>query len=270
MQPTRQAICSFEKFHGSGNDFIIIESSSLQRNLLPGEIKFLCDRRMGIGADGLIFLEAISGADFSMRYFNADGNESTLCGNGGRCIAWYAFLHGYAAKDIRFIALNNIHKARILESTEDTALVTLNMPDVTDIHVYNNYTTLNTGSPHYVTFTDNPAGLDVKKLGAEIRYSPLFEKKGINVNFVSLSGQSLFVRTYERGVEDETLSCGTGVTASALTAAFLHRHLQSPLLVQTLGGKLTVNFEHTAEGFSNIWLEGPAVRVFRGNISLPL
>ncbi|HRY32727.1 MAG TPA: diaminopimelate epimerase [Bacteroidales bacterium] len=270
MPPTQTAECHFEKFQGCGNDFIILEESSLPKKLRPAEIKYLCDRKMGIGADGLILLEASSVADFSMRYFNADGNESTLCGNGGRCIAWYACLHGIAGKELHFNALNRTHKARILEFSGDTSLVTLNMPDVTGIQVYNNYTILDTGSPHYVSFPGQLSGLDVKELGAEIRFSPPFAEKGINVNFVSLTAQSLFVRTYERGVEDETLSCGTGVTASALSAAFLHSHLQSPLTVQTLGGQLSVYFRRTANGFTDVWLEGPAVRVFRGNVILPV
>lgn len=222
-------------------------------------ISKICDRRFGIGADGLICVENSDEADFRMVYFNSDGNESTFCGNGGRCVVVFAKQLGIIQNQTRFLAKDGMHEAEILGQE-----VRLRMIDVQEIRSLENGFDLFTGSPHFVCLEENIPGLDVKTKGAEIRYSEQYKKEGINVNFLEQKKDKILVRTYERGVEDETFSCGTGVTASALVAANLG--LTSPIFVETPGGKLSVEFSRTGESsFINIFLKGPAELVFEGD-----
>lgn len=255
---------SFYKYQGTGNDFIMIDNR--QRTFDETNTKLinrLCDRRFGIGADGLILLQDHPDYDFEMVYFNADGNTSSMCGNGGRCIVAFAAFLGVIKDAATFLAADGPHEAYL-----DEGIVHLKMKDVNKIEVqHGNYFT-NTGSPHYVAFVDNVETLDVYSHGKEIRYSDRFFCEGTNVNFVQKQvGNSIFVRTYERGVEDETFSCGTGVTASALAAAL--EGAQSPVTIRTLGGDLQVSFDRISEQeFRSIFLIGPAEQVFEGTISI--
>lgn len=257
---------NFYKYQGTGNDFVMIDNrrhviSKNSTNL----IKRLCDRKFGIGADGLILLEApeVSGEDFKMVYFNADGRESSMCGNGGRCIVAFARFLGIIEDKASFTAIDGHHDAVISEDE-----VGLKMADVSDVSETELAVFLNTGSPHHIVFTEDLDELDIKTLGSRIRYSDLYSGRGgTNVNFVQARGDLGFkVRTYERGVEDETLSCGTGVTAVALAAYVTGRSLDQTIHLQTPGGELSVSFEKADKGFKNIWLHGPAKQVFKGEI----
>jgi len=255
---------SFWKYQGAGNDFVMIDNRNgfFSPNALS--IKRLCNRQFGIGADGLICLETAPDADFAMVYFNADGNESTFCGNGGRCIVAFATELGLVNTNqkARFRAKDGFHLA-----WWEGDFIALQMKNVDRVEQQGNDYILDTGSPHFVRFTNEVASLPVPTLGAEIRYNKQFENEGINVNFVQQkSGSTIFVRTYERGVEDETLSCGTGVTASAIAAAL--KGMPSPIQVQTPGGDLQVSFLREESGFENVVLTGPATLVFKGTIEL--
>lgn len=252
----------FYKYQGTGNDFVMIDNRNLQ---FPKEqliIEKLCDRRFGIGGDGLILLENEEGFDFKMVYYNSDGNESTMCGNGGRCLVAFAFFLDIFESKCKFNAVDGLHEAEIRNGT-----VKLKMIDVPEIENFENDFVLNTGSPHYVKYVEHINDYDVYTNGKNIRNSEKFFKEGINVNFIEqLSDNELFVRTYERGVEDETYSCGTGVTASALT--YLQKNNQSNIAIKTLGGNLKVYAQKNNSGFSDVWLEGPAKQVFKGTIQL--
>ncbi|HET8854994.1 MAG TPA: diaminopimelate epimerase [Salinimicrobium sp.] len=254
----------FFKYQGTGNDFVIIDNrrhvmSKNNTNL----IKLFCDRKFGVGADGLILLEGPSDpkTDFAMVYFNADGKESSMCGNGGRCIVSFAAFLGIIKKEGIFSAVDGLHQAMILDDK-----IFLRMKDVPRIEMNSDSIFVDTGSPHHVIFTDNTNEIDVKKKGALIRYSENYSGiGGVNVNFVESTGTDFFnVRTYERGVEDETLSCGTGVTAVALAASASGRTGGFSVNLSTPGGELTVSFEPLDEGYTNIWLSGPAEKVFKG------
>ena len=257
----------FFKYQGTGNDFIIMDNrDGVYSSLLPAQVKHLCDRRFGIGADGLMLLNDRINYDFEMKYYNADGNESSMCGNGGRCLVRFASHVGIQKSMYRFIAIDGDHIAEIDHNNNE---VRLKMKDVNHVEKNLTHSVLNTGSPHYVKFVADVAQLDVYKAGHEIRNSAEFAKEGINVNFVeTLSADTIYVRTYERGVEDETLSCGTGVTASALIAAhnengFNHVNVKTP------GGSLSVEYEKiNAQHFRNIWLCGPATSVYKGAIDI--
>jgi diaminopimelate epimerase len=256
----------FYKYHGTGNDFIILDNRDGQySSLSPEQVEKLCNRHFGIGADGLMLLNKKEGYDFEMKYFNADGQESTMCGNGGRCLVKFAYNHGIHRSTYHFIAIDGVHEAEI----ETDGEICLKMQDVDQVEEHSSYYLLNTGSPHFVKFASNILEVDVVATGREIRYSKQFAAEGINVNLVEPIGEnSIYVRTYERGVEDETLSCGTGVTAAALLNAHNERGFNS-VVVKTPGGQLSVEYDKTGENsFTNIWLCGPAQFVFEGEIEV--
>ncbi|HLK28418.1 MAG TPA: diaminopimelate epimerase [Puia sp.] len=255
----------FYKYQGTGNDFIIIDNRNWSITDLPvNKVKLLCDRRFGVGADGLMLLNPKTGYDFEMKYYNADGRESSMCGNGGRCMIKFAYDLGIHKSSYHFLAVDGEHDGEI-----DGEIVNLKMKDVDGITEYDNDFILNTGSPHYVKNVSDVMDYDVYHEGMEIRYSEKFGKEGINVNFVEEKGpDEIVVRTYERGVEDETLSCGTGVTASALVCH--HNDAgYNEVTVITKGGKLTVKYDRIDENtFRDIWLCGPAQRVFEGEVEI--
>ncbi|RYF72395.1 MAG: diaminopimelate epimerase [Cytophagaceae bacterium] len=255
----------FAKYQGTGNDFILIDD---RNNTFPTHnqtlVAQLCHRRFGIGADGLILLQNQADYDFRMVYFNADGAEGSMCGNGGRCIVRFAHDLGVFKTHTRFLAVDGEHLAEV-----DGEEVRLKMSDVPSMDNQTGYTFLNTGSPHVVKFIDGLSAYDVVSEGRQLRNDSAFAPGGTNVNFTErVKGNGLFVRTYERGVEDETYSCGTGVTAAALVAYQQHQ-LASPISIRTIGGNLRVAFTPQADGsFTDIYLIGPAQRVFGGNITL--
>jgi len=256
----------FYKYQGTGNDFVILDNRKNEYpNLSTKQIKFICDRHFGIGADGLMLLGKKEGYDFEMVYYNADGNESSMCGNGGRCLVKFASDRGIFKSTYHFIAIDGEHLAEI--DTHGT--VSLQMQDVNAVAFHKTFAVLNTGSPHFVKFATNVPEIDVFTTGNEIRYSKEFAPDGINVNFVeSINDNSIFVRTYERGVENETLSCGTGVTAAALLSAHNEKGFNT-VIVKTPGGNLRVKYDRIDEQhFENIWLCGPAVFVFKGEIEV--
>jgi diaminopimelate epimerase len=254
---------TFYKYQGTGNDFVMIDNrqQTFNKNNTK-QIAFLCDRRFGIGADGLILLENHDTLDFKMVYYNADGNESSMCGNGGRCLVAFAKQLGVITNKATFEAIDGLHHAFI-----DDDIVKLQMQDVASIEKHPNHVFLNTGSPHHVQFEDALNDFDIKTEGANIRYGAPYYEVGTNVNFVKKESASRFlVRTYERGVEEETLSCGTGVTAVALAMHRLEETDKNIITLQTQGGDLQVSFDNTTDGYRNIWLIGPAKFVFKGEI----
>jgi len=259
-------LLQFSKYQGTGNDFILIDNRQHLIELNSKQIAFLCHRQFGIGADGLMLLELEVGVDFKMVYFNSDGNESSMCGNGGRCITAFAKHLGLIADKAKFIAIDGLHEANINQHDE----VALKMKDVKSVEQQDNYFYLDTGSPHYVAMVNDLTHLDVYQAGKKIRYNERFAETGTNVNFIEKNEESIFVRTYERGVENETLSCGTGVTAAALVANMLGvSSSKNNCQIKTLGGNLEVTFEKVLENtFYNIWLKGPAQKVFSGQIEL--
>ncbi|WP_046246617.1 diaminopimelate epimerase [Hymenobacter terrenus] len=265
----------FHKYQGTGNDFVMIDDRARTFDETDQAlIARLCHRRFGIGADGLILLREKLGFDFEMVYFNADGHPSSMCGNGGRCTVAFARFLGLIADQTRFLAVDGPHEARI----EPDGIVRLRMIDVAapqPAEVGEEDVFLHTGSPHHVHFLDpseSPklAEFNVFAAGHDIRYHQAYDPTGTNVNFVEVPAdpnEPWPVRTYERGVEDETLSCGTGVTAVALAAS--QRGATSPVRLRTPGGELEVAFEQQPSGsFTNVWLSGPAVRVFGGGVEL--
>lgn len=255
----------FSKYQGTGNDFVILDNRANRYKLKPEQIRFLCDRRFGIGADGLMMLGQAEGYDFSMAYYNADGNEGSMCGNGGRCLVSFANHVGIHKNAYKFIATDGPHEAEM----DLDGLVRLKMKDVDKVKQVADHFELDTGSPHYVKFINDVKTYEVTREGRAIRSSKEFLDKGINVNFVqNVNDHTIFVRTYERGVEAETLSCGTGVTASALMAAHNDTGFNQVDVV-TLGGKLSVEFDRTGDNeFRNIWLVGPATFVFSGELTV--
>lgn len=255
----------FHKYQGAGNDFIMVDNRSL---VFPkNNIKLihkLCDRRFGIGADGLILLEPSEKQDFTMVYFNADGKEGSMCGNGGRCIVAFAKKLHIIKNETTFEAVDGLHFAKI-----ENDLVNLQMSDVENIEIYDTHTFLNTGSPHHVSFCDTVSSLNVAEMGSKIRYGAPYFEEGTNVNFVEqISGNSFKVRTYERGVEDETLACGTGVTAVAIAANKTNKTSEDKIYIEVLGGKLEVSFKKEGNSYKNVFLKGPAQFVFKGKITV--
>ena len=258
----------FSKYQGTQNDFVIIDNRAGNIHLSEAQIEFICDRRKGIGADGLMLLGTTEGYDFSMTYYNANGKEGSMCGNGGRCLTQYAFDQGIKKDTYSFIAVDGPHESKI----DEEGWVHLKMIDVKavekniegDVTFY----VLNTGSPHYIEFVDSVNSVDVVGLGQMIRYNERFKAEGINVNFVQQEEGQLIVRTYERGVENETFSCGTGVTASALIAG-IEKLGEQRINIETLGGKLAVSFNNRGDNtFDNIYLMGPGTFVFSGSLEI--
>jgi diaminopimelate epimerase len=252
------------KYHGAGNDFLMLNNLSGSLHLDARLISALCDRHFGIGADGLIMLEAARDYDFTMRYYNSDGRESTMCGNGGRCITAFALMEGAIGNKVVFQAADGLHEASILDASFPLFKVKLQMRDVQGFTRTGDDIVINTGSPHYVTWRTDPAQLDILSEAHAVRYSPIYALEGINVNFAGVSDEGLFVRTYERGVEAETLSCGTGVTATAMAYA-IRRKLAGRIEtdVTTAGGNLKVTFIRNEDSFSEVWLLGPVKFVFK-------
>jgi diaminopimelate epimerase len=255
-------IIEFYKYQGTGNDFIMIDDREKEFDLTDNDlIAALCERRMGIGADGLILLREHDTLDFEMIYFNADGKESSMCGNGGRCIIAFAQMLEMTGNETTFMAIDGEHKGRLMDDG-----IYLQMQDVKKIEGVGDGLVLNTGSPHYIEMVDELDYIDVDKQGRKIRNSVPFKKDGINVNFV-LDANELQVRTYERGVEAETLSCGTGVVATAIAMHYANCIEETLVNVKTKGGELTVSFEEFNGGYRNIWLSGEASMVFAGEFA---
>lgn len=255
----------FYKYQGAGNDFILIDNrdNSVDHHN-PKLISGLCDRRFGIGGDGLMLLQNKDGYDFEMIYYNADGQPSSMCGNGGRCIVAFAKFLGVIESETEFLAVDGPHYAKI---SDEGDWVSLQMIDVREVNTDADAYVLNTGSPHYVKLVDGLEQRNVYQEGHAIRNNATYRKNGINVNFVEPMKEGYFVRTFERGVEDETFACGTGVTAVALAMA-QHKqqtgHITTPIKV--LGGNLNIRFDYDGTAFTEIFLEGPAVRVFEGDV----
>ncbi|NQU85310.1 MAG: diaminopimelate epimerase [Mariniphaga sp.] len=255
----------FWKYQGAGNDFVIIDNRKMwfdSNNI--SLIKFLCDRCFGVGSDGLMLLQNHKDYDFEMLYFNSDGPEASMCGNGGRCIVSFAKKLGIIQTNTTFMAVDGLHKA-VVESDQQ---VNLKMIDVSSFENISDDYFLDTGSPHYVRFIEEIDSLDVYSEGRKIRYNDRFKETGTNVNFTKLGKNELTVYTYERGVENETLACGTGITAAALCAAIKTGIDKGEFKVKAKGGNLSVLFEKEGNGFKNVWLKGPATFVFEGEIEV--
>ena len=259
----------FYKYQGTGNDFVMIDNRS---QFFPKDdvklIEHLCNRRFGIGGDGLILLENHATTDFKMVYYNSDGNQSSMCGNGGRCLVAFAKKLNVIENHATFLAIDGLHHATVA----DDGLVALQMKDVDSVKVALDYVFLDTGSPHHVAFVDDLKNYNIKEEGAKIRYGDLYKTAGSNVNFVNQlrdSNQSnhFAMRTYERGVEDETLSCGTGATAVAIAMNKLEKTNSTIIQLEVEGGKLEVSFDRNGDKFTNVFLKGPAEFVFKGTIS---
>ncbi|MCT4665370.1 MAG: diaminopimelate epimerase [Flavobacteriales bacterium] len=256
----------FDKYQGTGNDFIIIDGRENDIQLSEEQIQFLCDRKFGIGADGLMLLRDDSKYDFKMQYFNSDGRESTMCGNGGRCLA--AFAHDLGCIDYKgkFTAIDGLHEVVFEGKTVSVKMNDLESYDMIDDNYF-----LDTGSPHYVTFLKDFSHLDIITDAHKVRYADRFEENGgTNVNFVMKDEEkdTFWIRTYERGVEDETFSCGTGATAAAIAAFLARKTSATNIKLKTKGGHLRVSFDYMNGKFTNVWLKGPAKYVFSGEIDL--
>lgn len=252
----------FYKYQGAGNDFVMIDDRfELFEDDNHELISKMCDRRFGIGGDGLILLRNHDDYDFEMKYYNADGFEGSMCGNGGRCIVAFADFLGIIEGDTVFMAVDGVHEAKV-SGTQ----VELKMVNVSEVEKGEGFYFLNTGSPHYVRFVNDLKSFDVFEEGKKIRYSKRFKKEGTNVNFVQVVNSGIQVATYERGVEDETLSCGTGIVASSI-ARFIESKASEKfnIPVNAKGGKLSVHFKTKGDGFEDIWLVGPAEQVFEGH-----
>ncbi|MBD80841.1 MAG: diaminopimelate epimerase [Crocinitomicaceae bacterium] len=255
----------FWKYQGAGNDFVMVDDRQNKFDETDNQlIEKLCDRRFGIGADGLILLRNM-GSQLEMVYFNSDGHSSSMCGNGGRCFTAFAnFLGLVDNNELEFLAIDGMHEAKI-----EGELIDLKMIDVHSVESIRNDFFLDTGSPHYVVDSGNIGDLDIVQEAHKIRYSSRFQDEGTNVNFVEFNPGQLRLRTYERGVENETLACGTGVTAVALVAELLGKNTHKGMSkIKAEGGELEVSYTRTASGFENIWLKGPAEQAFHGNIEL--
>lgn len=257
----RQMRILFSKYQAAGNDFIIIDNRTNQVSLNIQQIQWLCHRKFGVGADGLILIEEDPHQDFKMVFYNPDGSQS-LCGNGCRAAIRFSESFFLNKKEAHFSAFDGVHKAQIHENT-----INLQMGNVQNGRIVQNGIFIDTGSPHFVLIVPVVETVDVITEGRKWRYSNLFSPEGVNVNFVQIINEhTIKVSTYERGVENETLSCGTGVTAAALAASA--HGCGSPVKILTKGGDLQVKFKVTPKGFNDVWLEGPAKPVFSGTIDL--
>lgn len=255
----------FSKYQGAGNDFIMIDGRSSFPDLNEKQIERLCDRHFGIGADGLIILSEDADSDFRMIYYNADGREGSMCGNGGRCILRFAETLGIIEGEAVFSAFDGLHRGWL-----DKQKVRIEMSAVGKVEIYDNHVFLDTGSPHHIEFVENVAKIDVLTLGKKIRWGAPYLEEGSNVDFVEiLSEDALKIRTYERGVEGETLACGTGITAAVLAAYELGKIKRNRVAVTAEGGELAVEFKKSESGnYTDIILEGPAEKVFEGEIEI--
>ncbi|MBW6490226.1 MAG: diaminopimelate epimerase [Lentimicrobium sp.] len=256
----------FYKFHGTGNDFIMIDASQWKQDLNPGLIIQLCNRHTGIGADGLILIQKIQGYDFEMIYYNSDGSLARMCGNGARCAAAYAHLSGICGNKSSFIAGDGPHTASISKVSETEWVVDVSMEDVEIPDATSSAVEIDTGTRHLVIRTPDPELIDTITEGRKIRYSEKYASEGININWFNFGDDYLSVRTYERGVEAETLSCGTGVTATAIVAAIKTGQLNWNIV--TKGGNLSVGMQRENNKMSNIRLTGPAKMVFKGELDM--
>lgn len=256
----------FYKYQGTGNDFVMIDN---RKETFPKNdtklIEKLCDRHFGIGADGLILLENDHSTDFRMVYYNSDGNQSSMCGNGGRCLVAFAKKMHVIKNSCTFIATDGLHHATI----DQNEIVSLQMIDVNEVKIATDYVFLNTGSPHHVQLVEDLENYNIKERGAAIRYGELYGKTGSNVNFVKQIDDNTFsIRTYERGVEDETLSCGTGATAVAIAMNATGKTNSTSIHLNVEGGKLEVSFNKKNNKFTNVFLKGSAKFVFEGEIKI--
>ena len=262
MQNTDYQGIKFSKFHGAGNDFVMINAIKTPVTLSDDQVKEICDRRTGVGADGLIMVLPSEKYAFRMKYYNCDGHESTFCGNGGRCIAAFAVEEGLASQNIEYEAIDGIHKAVVTKNSDNEFTVSITMRDIESYDLTDERLLINTGSPHYVTRIENLKNFDVRKYGAEIRNDKSISKDGVNVDFMEVIDNQYNIRTFERGVEDETLACGTGVTASAIAAALWYGG--NNINVNTTRATLNVKLEKTGKSIKSIVLTGPATHVFDG------
>jgi diaminopimelate epimerase len=251
----------FSKYHGAGNDFILIDGRSQKFDFNNFTlIKNLCNRRFGIGADGVMILLNDDRLDFKMLYFNSDGREGTMCGNGGRCITSFARSLGIINEKTFFSARDGIHEAIV-----EHDIIHLKMNNVTEIIELEDGFLINTGSPHFIKVVNNPLEINVDKTGRTIRNEERFKPGGVNVNFVSISHNEILIATFERGVEAETLSCGTGSVASAIAFSHINNNVINSYKIKAKGGELNVSFNFANNIYTNIWLSGPATHVFDGN-----
>lgn len=252
----------FSKYHGAGNDFVLIDNRNNVFTPSEERVKQLCHRQFGIGADGLMLLESDASTDFRMRYFNSDGGEATMCGNGGRCIVLFAKQLGIIKTKTLFTGVDGVHEAIFVDNE-----ISLKMKNVDEVETDDDYYLIDTGSPHFVKFVENVDSVNVATEGKIIRNSYNIRGNGVNANFVQITPEGLKIRTFERGVEAETLACGTGAVAAAIAATHWLDLDDLTLKVFALGGTLHVSFERaTDDKFSNIWLTGPVVHVFNGEI----
>ena len=251
----------FQKYESAGNDFVLIDDRENIYDLTTEKIKKICNRNFGVGSDGLIVLKKSSIADVKMFYYNSDGQPSTLCGNGTRCLFSFSLNLGIIKENAKIETSEGIYQATI----SNRNLVSLKMKNIDEINLFDNKAYLNSGSPHHVEMIKNLNKISVKELGSSIRFSNRYSPNGTNVNFCSKINDKKFkIRTYERGVEAETLSCGTGATAVAIAVHAMGLTSKSEIIIQTRGGELIISFETSETGYKNIYLEGPARFVFKG------
>jgi len=263
-------LLSFHKYQATGNDFIIIDDRERKFDISNNSlIQKLCHRKFGIGADGLILLRNEKEVDFKMLYYNADGYEGSMCGNGGRCVTAFAHKLFPLKTEFKFIAFDGLHKSAIKYLQNDGFIVKLEMQQVEAPQQIGNDFLLNTGSPHYVKFVNDVALTEVLLEGRNIRNSGPFLRNGVNVNFVEINQQVLTMRTYERGVEDETLSCGTGATAAAIAAFWGKKIENNSVEIHTKGGNLNISFDASEKDlFTSVYLTGEATPVFEGKMQI--
>ena len=257
---------SFYKFHGTGNDFILLDGRKATASLTSEGIAALCHRHFGVGADGLIIISPKEGFDFEMIYFNSDGSPANMCGNGARCATAFASMLGIIGNEGKFLAGDGPHSANVDKISNSEWQVEISMRDVAIPDVFGDNTEINTGTSHLVKIVPDVSEIDTISEGRKIRYSEKYAREGINVDWVSIGESQLNVRTYERGVENETLSCGTGVTACAMVASLATGKTEWNIV--TPGGKLKVRFSTDASSFTNVTLQGPARFVFKGETIL--